>query len=240
MKRERHSKEERKKEEAAAPKKQAKASIQQNAEPEKVSPNKDNETMQKGVSADNNNGMIALQAIEKQQPAEVQKDLLMTSPGEKMHLPPLMATVAESEALDKLPLNDPELAKDVMSRSPLETLFPAYMMSPLSLGASKFSYGSPQAQSAIRMPFAAAGNVSASNCNQVLGSPLNCPPTFGAYMDFAGLSGLTPCNNAGNNLKLSNSVFGSGNCSPCFAGFSSTSAIPHVDLGFKSEDNKDN
>eukprot|EP01022_Parablepharisma_sp_SALTPOND_P013704 TRINITY_DN1840_c0_g1_i1.p1 TRINITY_DN1840_c0_g1~~TRINITY_DN1840_c0_g1_i1.p1 ORF type:complete len:228 (-),score=1.15 TRINITY_DN1840_c0_g1_i1:73-756(-) len=165
---------------------------------------------------------------------EEQKELGATSSG--VALPPTtmhQTAGTENIGFEKLPLGDSDLLKDGVGRSPLGSFFQSQLMSPLSLGGSKFIYGSPQAQGAMKFPFTGAG---ASNCNQILGSPLNCPPTFGAYIDFSSFSNVTPCNRAGN-LNLPNSIFGSGNCSPCFPAFSA--GAHGVDSLCKSDD-KDN
>jgi len=132
--------------------------------------------------------------------------------------PPMHAfSGMENMGFDKLPLNDTEFG-----RSPLNSLYPSQLMSPLSLGGSKFNYGSPQGLLKFPCPYGitptpCAPNQPGSNCNKLLGSPLNCPPTFGAYMEFTSFAGVTPCNNSTNpNYNLPNSIFGSGNCSPCF------------------------
>ncbi len=173
---------------------------------------------------------------------EEAKDLGAASPLGGASLTPHVNPIGNLEGFEKLPLCEPEPGKDLLGRSPIGSIFQPALMSPLNLGASKFGYGSPQAQSVVRFPY--TGNPAASSCNQILGSPLNCPPTFGAYIDFSSFSNVTPCNRTANggNLNLPNSIFGSGNCSPCFPGFSAAAATPAVngaDPLCKAED-KDN
>lgn len=112
-------------------------------------------------------------------------------------------------------------------KTPLEPFIPSQLVSPANFGASIFPYGSPQAQSTMMLPFTGIG---ADNCNQLIGSPLNCPLTFGSCMEYISMASRR------NSENLANPIFTSGKYSPCFPTFSA--AMYGIDSSSKCDDNK--
>lgn len=97
----------------------------------------------------------------------------------------------ENIVLEKLPLGDPDIIKEGTERSPQASFF----QSPTNFSGPNFVYGSPMGLG-MTLPFAGMGG----------------SPNFGGHIDFS--SFLNAAQNA-TNLNLPNSIFGSGNCSPC-------------------------
>jgi len=123
------------------------------------------------------------------------------------------AAEMEQAAFEKLPLVDVDPIKEGIERSPQISFF----QSPGNLTGGNLVYGSPLG---ITFPFTGMAGGS---------------PNFGASIDFTSLFNATSAQ-TGTSLKLPNSVFGSGNCSPCLF---QTNSTPSNDYFYRGED-KDN